>query len=65
MKTPKQEAIELIERLPDEASFETIVAELQFMLRILHGLRQVERGEFVGHDELKGSVSEWLSSIGQ
>jgi predicted transcriptional regulator len=64
MKTAKEEAIELIQRLPDEASFETIVAELHFMLRVVRGLRQVERGELVSHEEVKGSVTEWLESIG-
>jgi len=65
MKTAKQEALDLIQKLPDETSLETILAELHFLLRIMKGLQQVERGEVVSHEEVKRSVAEWLSSIGQ
>ena len=44
MKTAKQEAIELIERLPEEVSLENIFAELHFKAKVLRGLEQVARG---------------------
>ena len=38
------DAPDLIERLPDEVSTETIVAELLFKQSVIHGLEQLERG---------------------
>lgn len=65
MKTAKQEAIELIQRLPDHASLETILAELHFRQRVLRGLEQLERGEVVSHQEAEKHLERWLKSSGQ
>lgn len=63
-KTAKQAAIDLIERLPDEVSTETIVAELLFKQSVIQGLEQLDRGEVVSHDEAKERLAPWLKSSG-
>ncbi len=63
-KTAKQAAIDLIERLPDEVSTETIVAELLFKQSVIQGLKQLDRGEVVSHDEAKERLASWLKSSG-
>lgn len=65
MKSPKQETIELLDRLPDDISFETIVAEIMFKMQVLERSRQVDRGEVVSHEEAKKRLSKWLDSSGQ
>ncbi len=60
MKTAKQEALELIKRLPDDTPMETILAELVFKQTILERLEQVERGETLTHGEVKQRLSKWL-----
>ncbi len=65
MKTAKQEALELIQKMPDEISMETILAELHFKLRVLKGIDQMERGEAVSHEEAKERLGRWLSSSGR
>jgi hypothetical protein len=44
MKTEKQQIIDLIDRMPDEVSAETILTELQFRLTILRRGAEAERG---------------------
>ena len=63
MKTAKQEAIELIQHLPDDTSMETILAELHFKQRIMRGLEQLDRGEVVSHEEAKERLGQWLKSF--
>ena len=44
METAKQEILELIEQIPDDASYEAILAELQFKLDVLRGYQQFLEG---------------------
>jgi hypothetical protein len=64
MKTAKQEAIELIQKLPDETSWAGILAEMHFRLRVLHGIEQADRGRVVSNEEAKKQLSRWLTSSG-
>ena len=61
----KQEALKLIERLPDDASLEDIMYELYFRQRVDRGLRELEESETVPHDEVERSVVTWLRSTGR
>lgn len=65
MKTAKEEALELIQRLPADATMETILAELHFKQRVIRGLRQLEQGEVISHEEAKEHLGQWLKSSGQ
>jgi len=53
MATPKQAARELIEHLPDQASWNDIMYELYVKQKIEAGLKAVAEGRTVPHDEVK------------
>lgn len=57
----KQIALDSIERLPDDASIETIAERMEFLAAIRKGLDQIERGQTVPHDEVKRQLATWLS----
>ena len=59
--TPKKAVIEMIERLPDDASVEDIMAELYFRRKVDDGLRQLDAGEGVDHEQAKRRLGKWLS----
>jgi predicted transcriptional regulator len=59
--TTKQAIIEMIERLPDDVSVEDIMAELYFRRKVDEGLRQLDAGEGVDHEEAKRRLGKWLS----
>ncbi len=56
----KQAVIEMIQRLPDDASVEDIMAELCFRQKVDEGLRQLDAGEGVDHEEAKRRLKNWL-----
>ena len=65
MKTEKQQAIELIDRMPDQVSTETIITELQVVLTILRRSAEAERGEnLISHEGAKRQLGKWLKSPG-
>jgi predicted transcriptional regulator len=59
--TVKQSVLEMIERLPDDSSVEDIMAELYFRQKVDEGLRQLDAGEGVEHEEARRKLGKWLS----
>jgi predicted transcriptional regulator len=59
--TDKQLALEAIDRLPDNASFEQIAEELAILRAIEEGLKQADAGHLIPHEEVKRQVMECLS----
>ncbi len=57
----KQLALDSIERLPEDASLDTIAERMEFLAAIRKGLDQIERGQTVTHDEVKRQLATWLS----
>jgi hypothetical protein len=58
--TIKQSVIEMIERLPDDISVEDIMAELYFRQKVDEGIRQLDAGEGIEHEEAKKRLGKWL-----
>ena len=65
MKTAKQELSELLDRLPDDAPMDTLLAEMHFKASVLRGLEDARRGEVVSHEEVKARLNKWLESSGR
>ena len=65
MKSPPQELLELLERLPDDASMDTLLAELHFKASVLRGLEDAARGDGIAHDDVKQRVAAWIASSGR
>ena len=60
-QSAKQTVIEMIERLPDDASVEDIMAELYFRQKVDEGLRQLDAGEGIEHEEARRRLGNWLT----
>ena len=57
----KQLVLESIERLPADASMQSIVERVEFLAAIRKGLEQVEHGETIPHEEVKRQLATWLA----
>ncbi len=57
----KDAVIEMIRRMPDDATVADIMAELYFRQKVDEGLRQLEAGDVVSHEEAKKQLGQWLS----
>jgi predicted transcriptional regulator len=64
MKTAKQEALDLLAMLPDDATMDVILAELAFKARVEHSHEQAFRGEGMPHEEVVKRLSKWLDPNG-
>lgn len=65
MKTAKQELIELLERLPDDAPIDMLVYEVEFKASVLRGLADVRRGDVIDDAELGERIERWRASSGR
>ena len=58
--TTKEAVIEMIRRLPDDATVADIMAELYFRQKVDVGLRQLDSAEGIEHEDAKKRLSSWL-----
>lgn len=59
MQTIKQEAIDLITKLPDSVVMEDIMYHLYVLEKVKKGQEAIEQGEYFSIDELKKEVKTW------
>ena len=65
MSQAKDEALELIRRLPETVTTADILDELLFKEQVERGLRDVAAGRTLNHDALKERLAQWRRSSGQ
>jgi predicted transcriptional regulator len=61
----KLAAKETVENLPDDATFEEIVYAVYVRLKIEQGLRDIEAGDTISHEEMKRDIAAWRESLGR
>jgi predicted transcriptional regulator len=60
MNTAKDEVRKLLDRLPDEASFEDIQYQVYVLDDIRRGSEEIDRGDTIEHEEVKRRLAKWL-----
>ena len=61
MSKTKEQVIRIIERMPEEVSVADIMAELYFCLKVNSGLRELDEGKGIPHEQVKEHLEKWLS----
>jgi len=61
MSTPKEELRRLLDKLPDDVSFEDIQYHIYVQQSVERGLDAAERGEVVSQEEAERRMSKWLA----
>lgn len=64
MSPVKDEAIRLIESLPDSCTFEDIQYHLFVREKVDRSIAAIERGEGIPEAEADRRIDEWLDSLG-
>ncbi|WP_225740608.1 hypothetical protein [Leptospira interrogans] len=59
MPSTKQQAINLIESLPDDTSFDDIMEELFFSKKVLQGLTELDNNKAISHAQILEEINEW------
>lgn len=57
----KEAVIEIIRRMPDDATLPDIMEELYVRQKIDEGLRQLDAGEGIPHEEVERRLAKWLN----
>jgi len=60
MNAAKKEVLSMLERLPENASFEDIQYHLYVRQKIDHGLADEEAGRTLSEEEFDGRMAKWL-----
>ena len=60
LSSPKQAALQLVERLDDDVSFEDIIYELYVLEKIQRGMKDAEEGQVLSHEEAGERLKRWL-----
>lgn len=57
--TAKQRALEIVQDLPEDSSYEDILRELAFERMIERGLADAEAGRTISSEEMKRRIESW------
>jgi predicted transcriptional regulator len=60
MNTAKEEVRKMLERLPDDASFEDIQYHIYVREKIERGLKDIQEGRVLSQEEVEERMSKWL-----
>ena len=55
-QSAKQEALHAIQQLPDSVDFDDIVYRLYVINKIHKGMKDIEEGNVISHDDLKHEI---------
>ncbi|TDJ03314.1 MAG: hypothetical protein E2O76_01510 [Caldithrix sp.] len=56
----KDEVIKMIQNMPKETSVEDIMAELYFRYQVDEGLKRLDEGQGIPHEEVEKRMAKWL-----
>lgn len=59
MQPAKQEALEAIGKLPEDADMDEIMYRLYVLDKIRKGQRAADEGQSISHEELKREIDTW------
>ena len=59
--TTKQIAIQTIQELPDDATWDEIQERIRFVAGVRKGLRELDEGKGIPHDRVREEFAEWLT----
>ena len=58
--TTKESVLDLISSLPDDVTIDGIMSELYVRRRIEDGLRELDDGQEIPHEEVRKRLARWL-----
>ncbi len=53
-------AIDVIQKLPEDATLHDIAREIEFVAGVREGFEQIERGEGVPAEQVRNMIPSWL-----
>jgi hypothetical protein len=63
--TPKQVAADVLQRLPDDCSWEDILYHFSLAKSVMLGIEDIEAGRTITQEEMEQRLGRWQESSGQ
>ncbi len=60
MSTAKKLITEIVQKQPDDSSYDEIVRELAFDLMVQRGLKDSDEGRTITNEEIERRINTWL-----
>ena len=60
MRTAKEEVKKMLEKMPDDATFEDIQYHIYVREKIERGLKDIQEGHLLSQEEVEQRMSKWL-----
>ena len=60
--TTKEAAVKSIQELPEDATWEDIQERINFVAGMRKGLRELNEGKGLPHEQIREEFREWISS---
>lgn len=57
----KQEVIQLVQSLSDSVTLDDIMAEIYFKMQVDAGLKELNEGKGISHEEAEKRMGKWLA----
>ena len=59
MSSVKEQVIGMIQQMPDDSNVDDIMAELYFRRKVDAGLKELDEGRGIPHEDVKGRLKKW------
>jgi predicted transcriptional regulator len=60
MSTAKELITDLVQKQPDDSSYDEIIRELAFALMVQRGLKDSDEGRAITNEEMERRINTWL-----
>jgi len=57
----KEQVIKIVQDLSDEATLDDVMEELYFKTQVDAGLRELDEGKGIPHEDVQKQMSKWFS----
>ena len=57
----KEQVIKMVKALPENVTVDDVMAELYFKLQVDAGLKELDEGKGVFHEQVEKRMSKWLT----
>ena len=56
----KEQVVQMIKSMPGDVTVDDIMAELYFKLQVDAGLKELDEGKGIPHDQVKERMAKWI-----
>lgn len=57
----KEQVLQLVQALPEDVTLDDVMAELYFKMQVDTGLKELDEGKGVPHEEVEKRMAKWLT----